>query len=109
MGSGGGTATLNQGRMFIALKPRAERDASAEQVIARLNSRLAAIEGITLYMQAAQDITVGARLTKTQFQYTLTDADSNELNRWSAIFLDTLRKIPEITDVLPTRRMPVRA
>jgi len=99
MGPGGGTATLNQGRMFIALKPRAERDVSADQVIARLNQKLAGVEGIRLYMQAAQDITVGARLAKTQFQYTLTDADSNELNYWSAIFLDALRKAPGITDV----------
>ena len=50
-------------------------------------------------MQAAQDITVGARLAKTQYQYTLTDADQNELNRWSAIFLDKLRSLPQITDV----------
>jgi len=99
MGAGGGTATLNQGRVFIALKPRAERDASADQVIVRLNEKLAAIEGITLYMQAAQDITVGARLAKTQYQYTLTDADSNELNHWSAIFLDEFRKMPGITGV----------
>jgi multidrug efflux pump len=99
IGAGGATATLNQGRMFIALKPHDERDASADQVIARLQTKLAAIQGITLYMQAAQDITVGARLSKTQYQYTLTDADSNELNHWSAIFLDKLKSIPGITDV----------
>jgi multidrug efflux pump subunit AcrB len=57
------------------------------------------VEGITLYMQAAQDITVGARLSKTQYQYTLTDADSNELNYWSGIFLDKLQKVPGIADV----------
>jgi multidrug efflux pump subunit AcrB len=99
IGPGGATATLNQGRMFIALKPRAQRDATAEEVIARLNTKLAGIEGITLFMQASQDITVGARLAKTQFQYTLTDADSNELNYWSAIFLENLRKMPGITGV----------
>ena len=99
IGAGGATATLNQGRMFIALKPFDQRTASAQQVIDRLNKSLARIEGITLYMQAAQDITVGARLSKTQFQYTLTDADQNELNHWSAIFLDKLRSIPQITDV----------
>jgi hydrophobe/amphiphile efflux-1 (HAE1) family protein len=99
IGAGGSTATLNQGRVFIALKPRAERDATADEVIARLNASLAHIEGITLYMQAAQDITVGARLAKTQYQYTLTDADQNELDRWSAIFLDKLRSIPGIADV----------
>src|SRR5262249_57697932 len=62
IGAGGATATLNDGRMFIALKPRDQRDASADQVIRRLQSSLAGIEGITLYMQASQDITVGARL-----------------------------------------------
>jgi multidrug efflux pump len=99
IGAGGATATLNDGRMFIALKPHDQRDVSADQVIARLQRNLGHVEGITLYMQAAQDITVGARLSKTQYQYTLTDADSNELNYWSAIFLDKLRNIPGITDV----------
>ena len=74
IGAGGATATLNDGRMFIALKPRDKRDASADQVITRLRSKLAGVEGVTLYMQAAQDITIGARLSKTQYQYTLTDA-----------------------------------
>jgi multidrug efflux pump len=99
IGAGGGTSTLNQGRVFIALKPRDQRKASADQIIARLQTKLAAVEGITLYMQAAQDITVGARLSKTQYQYTLTDADSNELNHWSAIFLDEIKKIPGVTGV----------
>ncbi|MGY0569844.1 efflux RND transporter permease subunit [Bradyrhizobium sp. RDM12] len=99
IGAGGGVATVNQGRVFITLKPREQRDASADGVINRLRTRLASVEGITLYMQAAQDITVGARLAKTQFQYTLTDSDQNELNHWSAIFLDKLKSIPEIADV----------
>jgi HAE1 family hydrophobic/amphiphilic exporter-1 len=99
IGAGGATATLNQGRMFIALKPRDQRDVSADQVIRRLQTKLAAIQGITLYMQASQDITVGAKLSKTQYQYTLTDADSNELNHWSAIFLDKLKSLPGIIDV----------
>jgi HAE1 family hydrophobic/amphiphilic exporter-1 len=99
VGAGGATATLNQGRVFIALKPRDQRNASSDEVIARLRTKLAAVQGITLYMQSAQDITVGARLSKTQYQYTLTDADSNELNHWSAVFLDKLRSIPGITDV----------
>ncbi|OSJ17147.1 acriflavine resistance protein B [Bradyrhizobium canariense] len=99
IGAGGGVATVNQGRVFITLKPREQRDASADGVINRLRTRLASVEGIALYMQAAQDITVGARLAKTQFQYTLTDSDQNELNHWSAIFLDKLKSIPEIADV----------
>jgi len=99
IGAGGATATLNQGRMFITLKPQSERDVTADQVIARLNKKLANIQGIRLYMQASQDITVGARLAKTQYQYTLTDADQNELNHWTAVFLDKLKTIPGITDV----------
>ncbi|MGZ5908668.1 MAG: efflux RND transporter permease subunit [Reyranella sp.] len=99
IGPGGPTATLNQGRVFIALKPASQRDASADQVISRLRPQLARIQGITLYMQAAQDITIGARLTKTQYQYTLTDADSTELAHWSAIFVDKIKGIPGVIDV----------
>jgi len=99
IGAGGATATLNQGRMFIALKPHDQRDVSADQVISRLQTKLSGIQGIALYMQASQDITVGARLSKTQYQYTLTDADSNELNHWSAVFLDKLKSVPGIVGV----------
>jgi HAE1 family hydrophobic/amphiphilic exporter-1 len=99
IGPGGPTATLNQGRIFIVLKPKPERKASADQVIDRLKPRLAHIQGIALYMQAAQDITIGARLSKTQYQYTLTDADSNELSHWAGIFLEKLRALDVITDV----------
>ncbi|MDQ8731699.1 efflux RND transporter permease subunit [Bradyrhizobium daqingense] len=99
IGPGGPTATLNQGRIFIVLKPKPERKASADEIISRLRPQLAHIQGITLYMQAAQDITIGARLSKAQYQYTLTDADSNELTHWSAIFLEKLRALDIITDV----------
>jgi hydrophobe/amphiphile efflux-1 (HAE1) family protein len=99
IGPGGPTATLNQGRIFIVLKPKPGRKVSADQIIRRLEPQLARIQGITLYMQAAQDITIGARLSKTQYQYTLTDADSNELTHWSAIFLGKLRALDIITDV----------
>jgi hydrophobe/amphiphile efflux-1 (HAE1) family protein len=99
IGPGGPTATLNQGRIFIVLKQKPERKASAAAIIDRLRPALAHIQGITLYMQAAQDITIGARLSKTQYQYTLTDADSNELTSWSNTFLDRLRALPLITDV----------
>jgi hydrophobe/amphiphile efflux-1 (HAE1) family protein len=97
IGPGGPTATLNQGRVFIVLKQK--RDVSADQIINRLKPQLARIQGITLYMQAAQDITIGARLSKTQYQYTLTDADSNELIHWSAIYLEKLKTLDAITDV----------
>src|SRR5262249_23214364 len=78
VGAGGGTYTVNTGRVFIQLKPHGQRP-PIWQVINRLQTNLAKIQGITLYMQAAQDITIGARLNKTQFQYTLNDADPGEL------------------------------
>jgi hydrophobe/amphiphile efflux-1 (HAE1) family protein len=99
IGPGGPTATLNNGRMFIALKPKGERDASADEVINRLRPKLAKLQGITLYMQAAQDITIGGRVSRTQYQYTLTDPDPGELNQWSAQFLEKLKTIPGIADI----------
>lgn len=99
IGPGGPTATLNQGRVFIILKPTPQRKASADQIINRLKPKLAHIQGITLFMQAAQDITIGARLSKTQYQYTLTDADSNELTHWAHVFLEKIRGLDGVTDV----------
>lgn len=99
IGAGGGTTTINNGRVFIALKPRDQRDVTAGQVIRRLQARLANVEGITLYMQAAQDITVGARLSKTQYQFTLSDADPGELNHWAELYLEKMKDIPGITDL----------
>ena len=98
VGAGGGSYTLNDGRVFIQLKPANQRE-PIEKVMARLRTNLAKIQGITLYMQAAQDITVGARLNKTQFQYTLNDADPGELSHWAALFLDKFKSVPGITDV----------
>jgi HAE1 family hydrophobic/amphiphilic exporter-1 len=99
IGPGGPTVTLNDGRMFITLKPLGQRNASADQVIARLNRALQPVEGVTLYMQAAQDITIGARLSKTQYQYTLVDVDNDELNHWAPILLQKLQALPQLTDV----------
>jgi hydrophobe/amphiphile efflux-1 (HAE1) family protein len=99
IGPGGPTATLNNGRLFIALKPQGERTASADEVINRLRPKLAELQGITLYMQAAQDITIGGRVSRTQYQYTLTDPDPGELNQWSAQFLDKLKSVPGIADI----------
>ena len=94
-----GTTTLNDGRMFIALKPKGQRTASADEVINRLRPQLAKLEGVIVYMQAAQDITIGARVSRTQYQYTLVDADAGEINHWAPIFLDKLKSVPGITDV----------
>jgi len=99
VGPGGPTATLNQGRVFIVLKPLAQRGVSADEVIRRLGPQLARTQGISLYLQAAQDITIGARLSKTQYQYSLYDADANELTHWAGVFLDKLKTLPGVTDV----------
>jgi multidrug efflux pump subunit AcrB len=99
IGPGGPTVTENDGRLFITLKPLGERTESADQVIARLNKTLQPVWGVTLYMQAAQDITIGARLSKTQYQYTLVDVDSDELDHWAPILLEKLRTLPQLTDV----------
>jgi hydrophobe/amphiphile efflux-1 (HAE1) family protein len=98
IGAGGGTTTVNTGRVFIGLKPENQRP-PVDEVIARLRTNLAKIQGITLYMQAAQDITIGGRVSKTQYQYTLGDADPGELSHWAALFLDKIKAIPGIVDV----------
>ncbi|MDE2362946.1 MAG: multidrug efflux RND transporter permease subunit [Hyphomicrobiales bacterium] len=104
IGANGGTA-LNNGRMFITLKPLAERDASADQVIARLRPKLEKVEGARLYLQAAQDVRMGGRPSRTQYQYTLQDADSGELNQWSPKILDKLKTLPELKDVATDQQM----
>ena len=98
VGAGGGNTTVNNGRVYIALKPKSQRG-SMDQVLARLRTDLAKLQGITLYMQAAQDITIGGRVSKTLYQYTLNDADPGELNHWAALFLDRIKTVPGITDV----------
>src|SRR6202012_5740958 len=98
VGAGGGNTTVNDGRVYIALKPKSERG-SMSDVLARLRTNLAKIQGITLYMQAAQDITIGGRVSKTMYQYTLNDADPGELDHWAGLFLERIKSIPGITDV----------
>jgi hydrophobe/amphiphile efflux-1 (HAE1) family protein len=98
IGPGGPTVTENDGRVFITLKPLSQR-VGVDQVIARLNKALQPVYGITLYMQAAQDITVGARVSKTQYQYTLVDVDIDELDHWAPILFSKLKTLPQLTDV----------
>jgi HAE1 family hydrophobic/amphiphilic exporter-1 len=98
IGPGGPTVTENDGRVFITLKPLNQR-VGVDQVIARLNKALQPVWGMTLYMQAAQDITIGARVSKTQYQYTLVDVDSDELDHWAPILLKKLQTLPQLTDV----------
>jgi HAE1 family hydrophobic/amphiphilic exporter-1 len=98
IGPGGPTVTENDGRVFITLKPLNQR-AGVDQVIARLNKALQPVYGITLYMQAAQDITIGARVSKTQYQFTLVDVDIDELDHWAPILFNKLKTLPQLTDV----------
>jgi hydrophobe/amphiphile efflux-1 (HAE1) family protein len=98
IGPGGPTVTENDGRVFITLKPYGQRP-GVDQVIARLNKALQPVYGITLYMQAAQDITVGARVSKTQYQYTLVDVDIDELDHWAPTLFNKLKTLPQLTDV----------
>jgi HAE1 family hydrophobic/amphiphilic exporter-1 len=105
LGTGGSAATVNNGRVFITLKPRNERDVSADQVIARLRRQLEAVEGARLFMQAAQDVNVGGRLSRTQFQYTLQDSNFDELNEWAPKILEKLKTLPELRDVASDQQM----
>jgi hydrophobe/amphiphile efflux-1 (HAE1) family protein len=99
LGAGSGGQTGNNGRFFISLKPFSQRTATAQQVIARLGPKLAAVEGGRLFLQAAQDVRVGARLSKTLYQYTLQDADSDELYAWAPKVLAALQNLPGLRDV----------
>jgi multidrug efflux pump len=99
IGIDGTNLTPNTGRIQINLKPRDERKASATDIIRRLQPKLAQVEGITLFMQPVQDLTVEDRVSRTQFQYTMEDTDSRELSRLSAQLVDKLRTLPELRDV----------
>ena len=98
MGSTGSAQTANTGRFFIALKPRDQRTATASDIINRLRPQLAKVEGVSLVLQPSQDITVGGRIGRGQFQYTLQDADIDELNAWAPKVLAKLRTLPELAD-----------
>src|SRR5712671_4618869 len=89
----------NTGRMFIQLKPHDQRDLTSDQIIQRLRPKVAQVEGMKFFMQSGQDISLGGRLGRTQYQYTLTDTDSNELNHWSPIVEEAMKKLPELQDV----------
>jgi hydrophobe/amphiphile efflux-1 (HAE1) family protein len=91
--------TGNIERLNVILKPREERDVDASQVIDRLRPQLAKIVGVTTYLQPAQDITVGGRVARAAFQYTLQDANIQELTEWSTRLLTKMKTLPEIADV----------
>jgi hydrophobe/amphiphile efflux-1 (HAE1) family protein len=99
VGASSVNSTLNSGRLYIQLKPRSARSASAQQVIVRLSKATAGVEGISLLMQASQDIQIDSRVSRTQYQYTLEDSDGVELAEWSDKLLAKLRGLPELADV----------
>jgi multidrug efflux pump len=98
VGFAGGNTSANQGRMFITLKPLDERKMTADQVIGRLRKKLAVVPGATLYMQSAQDLTIGGHQSQAQYQYTLQGEDLNELNTWAPKLLQKLRTLPQLRD-----------
>jgi multidrug efflux pump len=99
IGIDGQNVSLNTGRVQIVLKPLEDRDESAQEVIRRLSPKLAALGGSTLFMQPAQDLTVDARSSRTQYQYTLEDANPQTLALWAPRFVQALRAQPELVDV----------
>ncbi len=99
IGGGPGGSALNTGTMFVELKPIGVRKKSADQVINELRPKLAVVPGINLFLQAQQDVRIGGRFTRTQYQYTLQDANLEELTTWAPKVMKTLQKLPQLKDV----------
>ena len=91
--------TENTARVFIQLVPHDRRSETSSQIIRRLRPKVAAVEGVKFFMQSGQDISIGGRLSRTLYQYTLTDTDAEELNHWAPIIEREMRKMPELEDV----------
>ncbi|HEV8532426.1 MAG TPA: multidrug efflux RND transporter permease subunit [Methylomirabilota bacterium] len=98
-GGGGRGTTVNTARMFVSLKPRSERDATADEIITRLRPKLARVPGATLYLQAVQDIRLGGRLSNAQYQFTLQADTLTELSAWAPKVLQAIRGLPQLRDV----------
>src|SRR4029077_7540587 len=99
IGVDGTNTTPNAGRIQINLKPRDERSSDASTIIRRLQPELAKVQGIMLYMQPVQDLTVEDRVSRTQFQYSIEDADAQELAQWTPKLVAKLQTLPELRDV----------
>jgi multidrug efflux pump len=99
IGVDGTNATLNSGRMLINLKPKSARNADATGVIRRLQQSLAQVQGIEMYMQPVQDLTIETRVSSTQYQFSVEDVNPAELAKWAPKLLERLRKLPELIDV----------
>jgi len=105
IGADGTNTTINSGRMSINLKPLEDRGIGASDVIRRLQPKLSKVEGIQLFMQPVQNITVDDRVSRTQYQYTLEDPDQNELNDWTNRFVARLKQLPELEDVATDQQL----
>ncbi len=97
-GGGGGTTT-NTGRAFLALKPLGERKVSADVIINRLRPKLSAVPGVTLFLQASQDLRIGGRQSAAQYQYTLQSDNLTDLTHWAPLLVNLMKKMSEVTDV----------
>ena len=105
IGADGTNTTINSGRMSINLKPLNQRDLSASDVIRRLQTKLKDVQGIQLFMEPVQNITVDDRVSRTQYQYTLEDPDQNELNEWTSKFVTKLKQLPGLEDVATDQQL----
>jgi multidrug efflux pump len=99
IGVDGVNTTMNSGRIQINLKPFEDRDANASDIIERLQNKLADVQGISLYMQPVQDLTIETRVSRTQYQFTLQDADPELLSTWTPKLVDKLNQLPQLRDV----------
>jgi multidrug efflux pump len=99
IGVDGTNVTLNSGRFLINLKPLDQRNASASDVIRRLNREVKNVSGISLFMQPVQDLTIDTTVSSTQYQFMLEDANTDELNQWAPKLVDRLRQLPQLEDV----------
>jgi multidrug efflux pump len=98
-GVGGSNSAGNGGGILINLKPLAQRKTSASDIIRRLQPELAKVDGIELFMQPVQDLTVEDRVSSTEYQYTLEDANADELNLWTTRMVEKMQALPELRDV----------
>ncbi len=99
IGADGTNPTLSSGRLSITLKNREQRKSDAQAIIDRLSAKLAQVTGITVYLQAVQDLQLSSQVSRTQYQYTIEDADPSELAAWAPQVLARLKQLPELTDV----------
>ena len=105
IGADGTNTTMNSGRMSINLKPLDQRKISASDLIRRLNSTVSQVQGIQLFMEPVQNITVDDRVSRTQYQYALEDANADELNEWTNRFVDRLKQLPQLEDVATDQQL----